>query len=377
MATLTVDKPKEAITALLQERQRYEQWLAGLETRRASTPTHVYARVRADYEGRLSRVIDELGGRTAELRQVVDALSSQVASLQDEESAKRDLQTEAELRAAVGEYTAEQWHEVSQTSQVELARLAALKADASSELAQVQQLLNMASVRRPAAPPPAAAPAAVAGPSAPVPGVHPQAPAVPRAPRPGEPVTGSRAMARPGEPVTGSRSMARAGEPPTGGRTAPRPETFDELAFLHSVVEPKPAASVGGAPRAPGEPSTRPTVLPPSAATAPAPAAPRPVAPPPDVQPVIAAPAKPVPPPPPPRPTVTPPDAAILNTTLPPTTSKPEPARRGVMDSESVPVFLRDVPSEQVKTLKCAECGTMNYPTEWYCERCGGELAAM
>jgi hypothetical protein len=28
------------------------------------------------------------------------------------------------------------------------------------------------------------------------------------------------------------------------------------------------------------------------------------------------------------------------------------------------------------KTLRCTECGTMNLPTEWYCERCGGELAA-
>ena len=45
--------------------------------------------------------------------------------------------------------------------------------------------------------------------------------------------------------------------------------------------------------------------------------------------------------------------------------------------SGSVPAFLRDVPSEQTKTLKCQECGTMNYPTEWYCERCGAELAAL
>jgi hypothetical protein len=29
------------------------------------------------------------------------------------------------------------------------------------------------------------------------------------------------------------------------------------------------------------------------------------------------------------------------------------------------------------KTLKCTECGTMNRPTEWYCERCGAELAAL
>lgn len=29
------------------------------------------------------------------------------------------------------------------------------------------------------------------------------------------------------------------------------------------------------------------------------------------------------------------------------------------------------------KTLKCNECGTLNRPTEWYCERCGAELAAL
>ncbi|GBD33274.1 hypothetical protein HRbin33_02257 [bacterium HR33] len=33
--------------------------------------------------------------------------------------------------------------------------------------------------------------------------------------------------------------------------------------------------------------------------------------------------------------------------------------------------------SKAVKTLKCGECGTMNLPTEWYCERCGAELAAL
>jgi len=32
---------------------------------------------------------------------------------------------------------------------------------------------------------------------------------------------------------------------------------------------------------------------------------------------------------------------------------------------------------DQSKTLKCPECGTANYATEWYCERCGGELATM
>ena len=43
------------------------------------------------------------------------------------------------------------------------------------------------------------------------------------------------------------------------------------------------------------------------------------------------------------------------------------------------PVPAQDAAAEpghdQEKTLKCPECGTMNYATEWYCERCGGELA--
>jgi hypothetical protein len=29
------------------------------------------------------------------------------------------------------------------------------------------------------------------------------------------------------------------------------------------------------------------------------------------------------------------------------------------------------------RTLRCGECGAMNRPTEWYCEKCGAELAAL
>jgi hypothetical protein len=44
----------------------------------------------------------------------------------------------------------------------------------------------------------------------------------------------------------------------------------------------------------------------------------------------------------------------------------------------NTPIVLRSSGAiEQVKTLKCNECGAMNYPTEWYCERCGAELAAL
>ncbi|MGH7644880.1 MAG: hypothetical protein ACREMR_04770 [Gemmatimonadales bacterium] len=36
-----------------------------------------------------------------------------------------------------------------------------------------------------------------------------------------------------------------------------------------------------------------------------------------------------------------------------------------------------DETAEPARTLQCKECGSMNLPTEWYCEQCGSELAAL
>ena len=132
---------------------------------------------------------------------------------------------------------------------------------------------------------------------------------------------------------------------PLGG-PVPRPgsdSTIDELAFLNSLVErAEPAAPAAPSPPAP-------------AAPAPAPAAPAP----------------------PPR---------VVTGDVPLVTSLEASARPETVEAREpqtfrqtagTPAFLKGMPTEQVKTLKCQECGTMNYPTEWYCERCGGELAAM
>ena len=45
--------------------------------------------------------------------------------------------------------------------------------------------------------------------------------------------------------------------------------------------------------------------------------------------------------------------------------------------SEDALPAARPGSAASVKTLKCGECGTLNRPTEWYCERCGAELAAL
>jgi hypothetical protein len=381
------EKSTDAIAALLQERRRFEQWLATLESRRAITPPNVYGRVHADYSARLSAVLDELSGRSAELQQSVEALTGHVAALQSEESTRRDERYEAELRAAVGEFTQERWLQLSEAADTELARLGARRTELTAELAQVQQLLALAKARRepivqmpapvpvpgsapmpapraplaPMAPAtlPAAAPPAPTQPAAPpllvgqfadiasatpgpVPAVPPPPPATlpfaaPRgnAPRPAEPKTADGAIRRP---------AAVPAAPPAPAAKKSEQSMFDELEFLKSVVDPKTEAKGGAAPK-PAEPraKTPPVSSPPQ-------------------------------PPAPARRLTTPPEAGTLND-ISLNTDRPRP--KAGTAGDGVPVFLRDVPTEQVKTLKCQECGSMNYPTEWYCERCGGELAAM
>jgi hypothetical protein len=58
-------------------------------------------------------------------------------------------------------------------------------------------------------------------------------------------------------------------------------------------------------------------------------------------------------------------------TPMPPRAATPVPA-------PIVPEAPNSNGDEQAaKTLRCRECGTMNLPTEWYCEQCGAELAAV
>jgi hypothetical protein len=54
------------------------------------------------------------------------------------------------------------------------------------------------------------------------------------------------------------------------------------------------------------------------------------------------------------------------------------PSSRITQNSAPASLDREERPSQTVaKTLKCGECGSPNRPTEWYCERCGAELAAL
>ena len=307
--------PMDAVSALMQERQRFEVWIAALEEKRAITPPHVYERVRGDYEARLREIVQKLIGRTTELKETVAALTARLAKLQAEENAKRDERYEAELRATVGEFDGDKWEKLRKSIDDTISRLSAERTGVSTELARVQQILSMAG-------------SAVAT-GAPT------------------PAGGST-----GDATNGS------GGPPSAGVPRPGAGRFDELAFLSSVVETAPGR--GGATSAPPtsnggseKPTPKPTPAPAAVAnpgSAGSSSGRQPTQP---SQPPAAAPS--------PR---------------PPTGSNAVVTRPENSDG-AVPSYLRDVPTETTKTLKCQSCGTMNSPTEWYCERCGGELAAM
>ena len=59
---------------------------------------------------------------------------------------------------------------------------------------------------------------------------------------------------------------------------------------------------------------------------------------------------------------------------VPMTPSEPPPPPP---PSAALPTAPADDDVEDPRPLKCRDCGTMNLPTEWYCEQCGAELAAV
>jgi hypothetical protein len=273
----------DALNGLLKERQRYEEWLAALDDKRANTSESVYQRVQADYQSRLREVSAKLAERAGELRENIDALTLRLEDVSRQESQQRDARQEAELRAAVGEYTDKQWKEIGGAWDKELARLVKEKAALDAQLNELNRIFALSVKEKQAG-------AIAAGRANSDDGARP--PVSPVVPRP--------AISQPPAVTPPARS-----EPPVATRPQQQPpqsqpnnrSPFDEFPVL------RPGSGSGSG-------------APPSTAVA------------------------------------TPPSV---------------PKTGGTQDPRS----------EQHKTLKCPECGAANYPTEWYCERCGGELATM
>jgi hypothetical protein len=366
------------VGSLMEERRRYELWLAALNARRAETPKHVFSRVHADYTMRLEAVMKRLTGQVEGLRTELTTLATRIATLEEQQHRARDERAEAELRAHVGEMTTHEWEHAAKKADAAIADLARQQAEAEDDLARTREFL--ADAERPATPAEPATPIAARAPTTtgeralpptarvsdnaplqaprgttnvPVQGGSGQTTGVPRLrPLPG------RETASDAQKPTGAAPGRDAHVPAAAGPDQPQRDNgqFDELAFLSSVVE---ESSGNSAP--PATPRAQPQ---PTAAA--------------KVQPV----ARPAPPPSR-NPFAQRAQDKIINNdgaAGPKIESKQVGnARSGLAANVSGnnPIVLRDKSNEAAKTLKCGECGAANYPTEWYCERCGAELASL
>jgi hypothetical protein len=288
----------DSIEGLLEQRTRFEQWLAKLDATGDKAPAGVRQKVRADYESRLRGVIERLRGHAATIAQ---ELERHQASRSDLDGRRRDAEeelAEAEVRYAVGEFTEAEWGRIREESERRLASLREELTTVGGEitrLAEVQSLISAPAKRAepaPAAPAPAPAPA-------------PREEMIERSPPPPPPPEPA-----PVEPPAAQR-MPKPPRPQPEPAPAPAPAAADndELAFLKSVAEEerKPAGS--------------------RRASSPGPAV-------------------------------------------------PAQASRAV-EAPAAPSSGKAGAPGVAKTLKCGECGTLNRPTEWYCERCGAELAGI
>jgi hypothetical protein len=322
--TQSVASSEQAVATLFAERQRYEAWLNALESKRGSTPQHIFDRVHADYTARLQRVMEQLGAHRAVLQELEANLMDRLTSLDIEESKHRDEASEAELRWMVGELPEDEYRTIQERADSAIASLSDERGRATEELSRLRSALEAGGGTA------AQSPRRSSGP------VHPQ-------PAP---------QAAQSDWQLGFESPSAAAAPPAreeaSVRERPRESgsPFDDLEFLKTVTDRTPSEQ-----RATGSSAAATADRGPAGAGASS-----------SAQPVQAA----------ERATNAP--ASAQGSRVSTSTAEPAPSKTGRLNT---PSYLKETGAEQAKTLKCQECGTLNYPTEWYCERCGAELAAL
>src|SRR6266567_9155682 len=78
------------VPPLIEERRRYEKWLAALENRRDATPPHVFERVQTDYRERLQQVNERLAAHRHALRDEWTTIQTRLSTVEGEERTRRD-----------------------------------------------------------------------------------------------------------------------------------------------------------------------------------------------------------------------------------------------------------------------------------------------
>jgi len=346
------------VETLMAERRKYESWLEALEARRQSTPERVFTRVHGDYHDRLDAVIQQLREHTEGLRAELASLTARLSSLELEQQQRRDERAEAELRAHVGELSPDAWSNIANEADKAIDALTSRHGELERERLRTRELLNEA--ERPTTPRDAPAVAAATMNAPPVPSREAEMARAPLSQSAFE-ITEQPPVEIPPAVIAAEAQLTEQGSvmasadradadvtpPPmpradSSRRSGETSGTFDELAFLSSVVNtPAGAPDVPAPSERPDERSRRDSFA--QRAN----------------------------------------EGDIVNLANDPGTTLEGGAARAAAAPLSMnvsgnnPIIIKDKTTETAKTLKCAECGAMNYPTEWYCERCGAELASL
>jgi hypothetical protein len=339
----------DTLRTLIAERQQYEQWIATLESKRDGTPEHVFNRVHSDYQSRHDRVVNEIRGHAEELELSIATLSARLGEVAKDEEAKRDSIQEAELRAAVGEYDVAQWESMRAEAAQQLEKIVGDKSSLEAQLAELDSIRKLSEVTAPSSPGVTEVSSPPASPASPA--SQATSSLAPPYASPASSSSGAGASSGQVGKTPETESPPRAPRFSTAGWPA-RDIIEDTIPEVSSVTSSPVVTESRVAERPGASPSVRETPRTPSASMDAGVATPRPSA-----TPVPATPAP-----------------------APPSRKRNTPSGR---DQQISSGFSKPVPTppegrpEVNKTLKCPECGTANYPTEWYCERCGGELATM
>ena len=331
------------VPALVEERRRYEGWLLALDARRETTPKHVFDRVSADYRGRLERVAEQLASHRQAIEEEKASVQSRLSLLEAEERLQRDERAELELRSHVGELTGSDAEAAFGDIDATISKLVSEKDDLAGRVAELQGLLDEGAPRSqpeaskaPAPETEAQTETATESPANVEVAASPERSEI-QAEDVKEVVTAEAQKEPDAEPVVAPPAPAKAAAtpaPPAPVRGASG--SFDELAFLSSVVGKDPRSS-SQIERRSSEPLLRASDNvdrddPPA-------------------------------------------ESLLAGIDRNKRKTGDHPLAANV--PANTPIVLRSGTMEQAKTLKCNECGAMNYPTEWYCERCGAELAAL
>ena len=330
-----------AVEQLLAESDALRGWLARLDTASAAAPDTVRERVRRDYQRRLDEITAGLRAHGAVIGAKLSDDRSEHADLLARATAAREALAEAELRHLVGEYDDGRFESerTRHSSDIETFDLSlSAVAERIARLEEVSALVE----RTPR--PPSVEPEAV-------PDIEPAPPELHVISEVDAELIAIADLAPDADPED---VLAIFDEPRPGEGRKPSPAENGPLSF-------RPSAAAGEIPR----PSA-----PPSARQRPFESAPPLGIPSADVPPRFVRPGERV------RPTTAPPAPPA---TTPAVVESPSEPAVELFGEEIVSTGPVPGPASAPvgRTLRCGECGAMNRPLEWYCEKCGAELTTV